>query len=213
MPLAASDNSSTSISEFTRLSELRDRLLIEQRRLRDQIAAARTFENDEQGFSREATEQKARLRTIGIFEGSTRGEACPLCLQPLTESAELPSVSQVHAALTTVSVRLDSVTRTAPQMERAVAELEQNLVSVQRNLAQNRSEMEAVRAINEGLAQAQDETTKRAHVLARGTTREPTNSMRCFGGRPERRSRARETRFHRLTAQWKNDRVGKEASA
>jgi DNA repair exonuclease SbcCD ATPase subunit len=111
--------------------------------------------------------RRARRRTIGIFEGSTPGEACPLCLQPLTESAELPSVSQVHAALTTVSVRLDSVTRTAPQMERAVAELEQNLVSVQRNLAQNRSEMEAVRAINEGLAQAQDETTKRAHVLGR----------------------------------------------
>jgi len=167
IPLAASNDSSTSISEFTRLSELRDRLLIEQRRLRDQIAAARAFVNDEQGFSREATEQKARLRTIEIFEGSTPGEACPLCLQPLTENAELPSVSQVHAALTTVSVRLDSVTRTAPQMERAVAELEQNLVSVQRNLAQNRSEMEAVRAINEGLAQAQDETTKRAHVLGR----------------------------------------------
>jgi hypothetical protein len=167
LPLAVSDNSSTDISEFTRLSELRARLLIEQRTLRDQIAAARAFENDEQGFSREATEQKARLRTIGIFEGSTPGEACPLCSQALTEGAEMPTVSQVRAALTTVSVRLDSVTRTAPQMERAVAQLEQSLVSIQRNLAQNRSEMEAVRAINEGVADAQDEATKRAHVLGR----------------------------------------------
>lgn len=166
-PLVVTDNVAPSVTEFTRLSEQRAVLLAEQRRLRDEIAAARAFERDEKGFSREASEQQFRLKTIDIFEGAMPGDACPLCSQNLTGNAQLPNVAQVQAALSAVSVRLGSVTRAAPQVERAVAELEQKLASVQQALTQNRSEMEAVRAGNEGLAHAQDEATKQAHILGR----------------------------------------------
>jgi hypothetical protein len=165
--MAQVEERTPSISEFTRLSEARSNLLDEQRRLRDQIAAARTFKTDERSFSREATEQLARLKPIGIFEGTVPGESCPLCAHPLTDANAMPSASQLKGALTMVSARLESVTRSEPQMERAVARLEEKAAAIQQQLTQNRAELEAVRNANEQIGRAQDEATKRAHVLGR----------------------------------------------
>jgi hypothetical protein len=166
-PMAQAEERTPSVSEFTRLSEARSNLLDEQRRLRDQIAAARTFKSDERSFSREATEQLARLKPIGIFEGAVPGEACPLCAHALTDASAMPSASQLKGALTTVSTRLESVTRSEPQMERAVAGLEEKAAAIQQQLTQNRAELEAVRSANEQIGRARDEATKRAHVLGR----------------------------------------------
>ncbi len=166
-PMAQVEDGTPSISEFTRLSDARSSLLDEQRRLRDQIAAARTFKSDERSFSREATEQQARLKPIGIFDGAVPGESCPLCAHALTDANAMPSVAQLKVALATVSTRLESVTRSEPQMERAVAGLEEKAAAIQQQLAQNRAELEAVRSANEQIGRARDEATKRAHVLGR----------------------------------------------
>lgn len=166
-PMTQIEENFPSTSEFTRLSDVRSNLLEEQRRLRDQIAAARTFKTDEKSFSREATEQQARLRSIGIFEGAVPGEACPLCAHPLIDAGVTPSASQLKVSLATVSSRLEAVTRSEPQMERAVAGLEEKSGAVQQQLTQNRAELEAVRSANEHIGRAQDEAAKRAHILGR----------------------------------------------
>lgn len=153
--------------EYARLSTERDRLLQDQRKLSDEIAVARAFERDKNGYSREATEQRARLISIGIFEGSEAGHSCPLCSQELPEISAHPSVAQIKEDLTDISSRLTSVTSAAPQVERAIADIESRLQSVQANLAKNRSEMEAVRSASDELQKVQDETTKRAHILGR----------------------------------------------
>lgn len=153
--------------EYVRLSDSRNRLLEDQRKLRDEIAAARSFERDEKGYSREASEQRARLTSIGIFEGSTPGHSCPLCSQELPDTLALPDVPQIKEILTDVSSRLESVTRAAPQVEKAIADLESRLTNVQSSLAQNRADMEAVRSASDALQQMQDEVSKRAHILGR----------------------------------------------
>ncbi len=153
--------------EYERLSDERNQLRGEQRRLRDEIAAARAFERDESGFSREASEQRARLVSIGIFDGSEPSHACPLCAQDLREATDIPGVSQLQGALTDISSRLDTVTRTSPQIERAIAELESRLQSVQADLARNRAEMEAVRSASDRVQQFRDEASRRALVLGR----------------------------------------------
>jgi hypothetical protein len=79
----------------------------------------------------------------------------------------VPAVAQIKSALTDVSSRLESVTRTAPQVERAIAELDSRLQQVQAVLARNRAEMEAVRSSSDRLQQIQDETAKRALILGR----------------------------------------------
>lgn len=153
--------------EYSRLTLDRDRLLDEQRRLRDEISAARAFERDEKGFSREASEQRSRLTSIGIFNGSSLGHVCPLCSQDLPDTVTVPTVTQIENALTDLSTRLESVTQAAPQVERAIAEIESRLQRVVMALAKNRSEMEAVRRSSDRLQQIQDETAKRALILGR----------------------------------------------
>jgi hypothetical protein len=153
--------------EYQRLSDERERLLEEQRKLRDEVAAARAFERAEEGFSREASEQRARLTPIGIFQDVDAGHSCPLCSQELSGGVGLPSVEQLRSTLTDVSSRLDTVSRAAPHVEMAIAELEARLLAVQGRLSKNRAEMEAVRQSQDRLQEIQDEAAKRAHVLGR----------------------------------------------
>lgn len=153
--------------EFARLSDERERLLTDQRRLRDEIAAARAFERDEKGYSNEASEQRARLTTIGVFDDADPSHTCPLCAQDLPESPSIPTTDQVKATLGDVSARLKSVTRAAPQVEKAIAELESRLQTTQGLLADNRAKMDAVRSANERLSQIQESDSRRALIVGR----------------------------------------------
>lgn len=167
MPVASIDVELPDGQEYSRLTDERSRLLEEQRRLRDEIAAARAFEHDEMGFSMEADEQRARLTSIGIFDGSDPEHCCPLCAQELPDSAIAPGTKQIKEALTNISLRLASVTRAAPQVERAIGDLESKLQRIQSTLAKNRAEMEAVRRSNDQLQQVKDDDAKRALVFGR----------------------------------------------
>lgn len=166
-PIVAIDVDLPGGQEYSRLVDERDRLLEEQRRQREEVSAARAFERDEKGYSREASEQRARLTSIGIFEGSDPGHACPLCAQELPDVATVPGVFQIKDALTEVSSRLESVNRAAPQVEKAIAELDSGLQRVQSALVKNRAEMEAVRSSSDRLQQIQDVTAKRALIIGR----------------------------------------------
>lgn len=153
--------------EYARLTDQRGRLLEEQRKLRDEIGAARAFERDEKGFSREADEQRARLVSIGIFDGQEPGHTCPLCSQSLSDSTSVPHVAELKSALSDVSVRLETVTRIAPHVEKAIAEIDLRLQGVQAALAKNRAEMEAVLHSSDRLQGMRDESAKRALIMGR----------------------------------------------
>jgi hypothetical protein len=166
-PLANVEATASDGGEFSRLARARNQLMSEQRRIRDEIEVIRAFENDGQGFSREATEQRSRLKTIGIFENSIPGQACPLCSQALDSNAVVPTVAEIRGTLTSLSARLDTVVRAEPQIEKAVADLDGKLQAIQERLTKNRAEMEAVRTADERLAQTHDEITKKVHILGR----------------------------------------------
>lgn len=166
-PLASVEIALPDGTEFSRLADERTGLLNEQRRVRDEIDTARAFEQDERGFSREATEQHSRLKSIGIFEGSTPGQVCPLCSQTLEPTEQQPNVAEVKGILVSLSSRLETVSRATPQIEKAVAELDQKLQSVNERLVKNRAQMEAVRTANERVAETQDDMTKRVHIIGR----------------------------------------------
>jgi hypothetical protein len=166
-PIAAVHTDLPEKQEYSRLVAERNRLLEEQCRLRDEISSVRAFERDENGYSREASEQRARLTSIGIFEGSDPGHSCPLCSQVLPDAATVPAVAQVKVLLTDVSSRLEAVTRAAPQIEKAIAELDSRLQNVQSDLAKNRLEMEAIRRSSDQLQKIEDDSAKRALIIGR----------------------------------------------
>lgn len=166
-PLASIEQGLPDGAEFDRLSTERAHLRDDQRRLQDEISAVRAYAQDERGFAREATEQRARLQTIGIFDGVEPGLACPLCAQPMVTHALPPSSEDIKGTLVTLSTRLASVTQAAPQVEKAVGDLEAKLQRIQAALTKNRVAMEAVRTTSDRLAQFQDDAVRRAHILGR----------------------------------------------
>jgi hypothetical protein len=166
-PLASVDVKLPDGTEFSRLSTERAELLQTQRRIRADIDAARAFAKDEKGFSHEAKEQKARLATIGIFEGNEPGHTCPLCAQDLPKENAPPLVAALQRALTDVASRMESVARVEPHIENAISELEGRLQQVQQSLTRNRTQMEAVRTANTALSEAHSDSARKAHVLGR----------------------------------------------
>lgn len=153
--------------EFARLSEQRVDLRREETRLLDRIAALRGYDKDEKGFSREATEQKSRLASIGLLDESRPGHHCPLCEQILGDDRRPPTALELRQSLQKISSQLEAVSRGAPRLENEIAKLEQELVGVRERLATNQSEMAAVRATDDAFAEAQDEATKVAHITGR----------------------------------------------
>ena len=72
-----------------------------------------------------------------------------LCEQELRDAGQRPGVDIITATLAAVSLRLDTVVRASPHLERAISELEDELQRVQAALARNRRQMEAVRSAEE----------------------------------------------------------------
>lgn len=153
--------------EYERLSRARQGLLDEHRRITEEVALVRAFETDERGFSREATEQRARLLSIGIFEGSEPGHTCPLCTQILPSTNEPVPASEIQHELSRVASRLDAVSQAAPNVERAIGDLEAHLQAVQGRLTENRVAMDAVQATSARVQHVRDSATRRALVIGR----------------------------------------------
>ncbi|HOY89289.1 MAG TPA: DUF3732 domain-containing protein [Bacillota bacterium] len=169
MPISEISPASPIDAEFDRLSSQRARLRDDQRRLQDEIVAVKDYAQDERGFAHEASEQKARLKSIGIFDGIEPGHSCPLCAQSLPTHLQPPNADEVNSSLQALSARLQSVTQSTPQMDKAIADLEAQLKDIHSALMKNRVEMEAVRATNARLVQIQDDTARQVLILGRIT--------------------------------------------
>lgn len=166
-PLVSIDINTPDGTEFLRLSDTRNTLLVEQRRIYDEISAVKTYELDEAGFSREALEQQSRLKSIGIFENKLTSHSCPLCSQIFPDSDSHPEVNDIKETLHSLTDRLDSVSRGVPQIEKAIADLNRRLLEIQGALAQNRAEMESVRSKDSKLQESQDDEARKAHIVGR----------------------------------------------
>lgn len=165
-PLSVAPTMTAQGAEYARLTDERSKLLQKQKSVRDEISAAKSFDEHERGFSREATEQRARLRTIGIFEGSKAGHDCPLCRRELAGEA-VPSDKEMQTALQALGSKLESVSAATPRLAKAISDLEQRLATVDEQLSRNRAEMQAVRSANEQVDRMQNELAARSHIIGR----------------------------------------------
>jgi hypothetical protein len=167
VPVETVETLSTIDSEFDKLGDERRALLEEQRRLRDELSLVVSFSREESAFSREVTEQRARLIPIGVFGPNDAASVCPLCSQDLDKEASLPTLAELADSLRDVTSRLEGVTRSTPHLQKAVADLEGRLQRVQAALNSNREAMTAVREASDRIQQTYDEAAKRAHILGR----------------------------------------------
>lgn len=165
-PIAQIEEPDSGSEEYDRLSDQRERLLTELRHIHNQIAAARSLQTAESGFKVEATEQHARLISIGVFDG-TPSHSCPLCSSPLEAGGGIPQAEDIRISLHQLSAQLESVSRNAPHIEKAISELEERVSKIRADLAANREAMIAVRQADERLRLMKDDAARKAHILGR----------------------------------------------
>ena len=96
--------------------------LLQLRRAKNELAAAKGLTSDERGYSNEIGEQVARLKSIGVLPSSQDRALCPLCESAL--DGNVPSVSDLELAVEQSSDALDRVTRHSPQLQTVVDEIE-----------------------------------------------------------------------------------------
>jgi hypothetical protein len=161
------DNDFSVGQEYSDLDVERSDLLELRSRIQTEIAIAKAFEKDEQSYSTEANEQRARLTSIGIFESEEQAHNCPLCNQNLALKTYNPQVADLQKIMRDISSKLEQVTRVAPQVERAISEMESQLQKVQLSLIENRSKMEVIQNQNQIFQEIKDETAKRALIFGR----------------------------------------------
>jgi len=153
--------------EIERLAEERKLLLERRQLLRDELSAARSFTEDETGFILEMTEQRSRLSTIGLFSKQDPTPVCTLCSRAIDAGLVPAGVSDLLASLARMSNALEQLDHATPDVRNALADLQLQLDEVQMKLAQNRTQVDAVRAANATFTALSDETARKAHCLGR----------------------------------------------
>lgn len=104
--------------------------------------------------------------SIGVFD-SDPNHSCPLCSNPLEAGSAIPQAEDVRSSLQQLSAQLESVSRNAPHIEKAIADLEEQLGKVHVDLGKNREAMIAVRQADERLRLMKDDAARKAHILGR----------------------------------------------
>lgn len=154
-------------TEFRRLSALRSKLLHEQRTLQATLERARSFERSSKGYSAEAREHTARLKAVSVFEHDQPGHSCPLCLQGLPETSQVPSIGDLRAAQDYIGERSGAMDSATPRIETAIQDVESKLTDVRLRMEDNRVLLTAVKRSNQRLQLASDIEARRAMVLGR----------------------------------------------
>ncbi|WP_084864044.1 DUF3732 domain-containing protein [Salibaculum halophilum] len=128
--------------------------------------AAMAFLSAQTDFSREATEQQSRLRSIGLFKGDSGKEGiCPICESSL--DAPVPSVEQITESLEKVSSALSFVHRESPHLQSHVTDLEKNIAELTDRLRDVQRELNTAISSDQEAKAAQDQVIARARYLGR----------------------------------------------
>jgi hypothetical protein len=153
-------------TDLTDLENRRRRLRGEMQDIRDEIAEVQRLEREASEFQIEASEQKARLVSIGLLsDDSGDAETCPLCDSHLP--TPIPSVTEVRRTLSALEGQLHSVTRDNPRLQARQAELEARRNAVDDQLRIVQADIIARISENERLRIEQDQFTEQARMAGR----------------------------------------------
>lgn len=168
---AASDVQSPSIISDS--GQLIIRLQDELKTLRQQLddvlsdaRATRHFLSEQSAFAREATEQHARLSSVGLYTGqSTDDEICPICENSLPHPT--PSLQDLITSLARLDKQLETVGAESPHLQQRIDDLNKKKNDLEGALVNTQRTLERAYA-DDARAQAQrDQVIERARVVGR----------------------------------------------
>ena len=135
--------------------------------LNQDLRAARTFLSAQTDFSREASEQVGRLRSVELYKRAEVGDltTCPICRSQLETPP--PSVAQISEALERVDSQLNATHRESPHIQSHIAELTVQIETLSTQLKEVQGELTRAIAEDESAKAAQDQVVARARYLGK----------------------------------------------
>ncbi len=136
--------------------------------LNQDIRAARLFLSTQTDFTREASEQSARLKTIGLYkEGDGDQTFCPLCCSKL--ETPTPNAEQITESLRNVDNLLATAHLESPHIQKHIAQLSSLIEKLTNDLKEVQQELAYAVSENEKTHAVQDQLITRAKYLGKLT--------------------------------------------
>lgn len=134
--------------------------------LNQDLHAARSFFSDQTAFSRETSEQRARLKAIGLYRsGNGSIDNCPLCQNRLKHP--IPAVTDFNASLKSVKQQLQGVFRENPYIQSHINELEEQISVATDALRTVQNELNRSISEDKNARETQNQLVVRARYLGR----------------------------------------------
>lgn len=197
-PTTIPDEDSGRISALeNELSALRT----ERRSLKHRLDAAKLFTEKEDGFSREAGEQKDRLSSINALPRNAQtGEwQWPFAEENL--GMDSPIAEALLAELHSLNTEMEKVTGERPQLQFYITELDELIIEVNRLLRDKEQELASAIAANEAIAQLGNTNNAASKVVGRISYFLETYNPEADVAETEKRKRVLQRRIEDLEKQ------------
>ncbi|MFO0799450.1 MAG: DUF3732 domain-containing protein [Gemmataceae bacterium] len=146
------------------LQEERERLYAALKSTQGEIDSARSFVAAQDGFNEEATDQKNRLASIGLYRADPAGK-CPVCEHDL--NGTVPKAEAIRASLASLERQTTATTRQRPRLDAFLTERETRLGDLRRQLRENKVAIDALMAREEALQRERNRVVEQARVIGR----------------------------------------------
>lgn len=173
-------------------------LRAERRSLRQRLDAARLFTDKEDGFSREAGEQKDRLSSINALPRNAQTGAWQWPFAEENLGMDSPIAEALLAELHSLHAEMKRVTGERPQLQFYISELMAELTEAERLLRDKEQELASAIAANEAIAQLGNLNNAASKVVGRISFFLETYSPEADIEETEKRKRSLQRRIEEL---------------
>ncbi len=153
--------------EINSLFETKKELSNKYRVVNEEIIALRALRSGGEGFSQEATEQRARLSSIGLLSLNVKENChiCPFCNSLMDNPT--PDSQAIFTNLKSISEQLRGVTNDLPHIEKMIVTAEEKLVEINLHLRNINSQIQAIQQANKLIESIYDSNAKRTLIQGR----------------------------------------------
>lgn len=149
-----------------RLLEEKSQLEKELSRKRDDIKAVNIFIKQTSEYSKEITQQKARLESIKLF-GETEAElhSCPLCTQHI--ETEIPSIFAINRSLVALSENLTTTIAERPKLMQYIERLNLEQDNLKKQIEMRQNGIKTIYIEQQQAAKQKDLNLRRGKIIGK----------------------------------------------
>ena len=134
--------------------------------VQNDIRATRHFLREQTSYSREVSEQRARLVSLGLYTGaSDENDICPICEAHL--QVPIPAASDLYRSLQVLDIQLDAVGAERPHLQERLDSFARKRTEIEKAIVSTQRELERAYADDERARIQRDQVIERARVVGR----------------------------------------------